>query len=172
MSVKCNVFQCEFNKENKCVKDNIEIDFFSDEYEYAYCCDYKEKEELIQNKYHIEKINNNDEYLVIIKTADTGFDYIKNIIKDINKKDVIIIFDHLLHNGNTEDRFIMTRYINDVDEDFNLIYTCVKSEHLNIPKKHKIRKISDTYFKDNPHLIESSILTSIQKKMILKGRII
>jgi hypothetical protein len=86
MQVKCNVTQCKYNKSNTCQKDNIEINFSCDEYEYAYCTNYVESKESVNNKYHIEKLDKNDfntDFLVIMNTSDTGFDYIKYILDNI-----------------------------------------------------------------------------------------
>ena len=49
------------------------------------------------------------------------------------------------------------------------IPTQLEAKFLNIPKKNIIREISCNYFKTKPELIENSILSSVQKKMILKG---
>lgn len=180
MKVKCNVTQCEYNKSKTCQKDNIEINFSCDEYDYAYCTNYVESKKAISNKYYIEKLNENDfnaDFFIIINTSDTGFDYIEYILDDIKsitkEKDITIIFDHLLHNGDSSNRFIIAKY-KIYDNLYNpmVIPTQLESKLLNIPKKNIIREISCNYFKTKPNLIEYSILNSVQKKMILKGIVI
>lgn len=170
MKVKCNIEKCEYNKNKICNKNYIEIkDNTDSENNFSYCASYKENIKYIKEKYHIERLPENQydaDYLVIINNCNTGQDYIKHIIDDIpkNKEVVTLIFDHLFHNGNNNQRYILTNW--------NFKKSCSLADGINVPKKDIIQEISAKYFKKKPELIENSILTSVQKKMILKGIVI
>ena len=80
----------------------------------------------------------------------------------LNLKNNKVLFDMILCRGNTSDRFIEFKI------DSNML---VKSSMsiLKIGKKNNIRKLSTNILNSNKEMLENSILTSIQKKMILKG---
>lgn len=114
--------------------------------------------------YNIIKLDNDMECvnLVIMCSANSPFDYIEEIKDDLikyNAKGEIII-DQILHVGNTNKRFISMKYENG---DFE-----INHNFANISKGSSLRKISCNYLKENK-LVEYSILTSIQKRMINKG---
>ncbi|MDB1949203.1 type II toxin-antitoxin system RnlB family antitoxin [Clostridium tertium] len=117
-------------------------------------------------KYSIIRLNNDSEYtnLVIICNANSPFDYMTMIKEDLMKFDTNgkILIDQILHVGNTNKRFISMVY------DKNNLEIDKELEFVNISKGSLIRKISCNYLKDNG-LVEFSILTSIQKRMINKG---
>lgn len=73
-----------------------------------------------------------------------------------------ILFDMILCRGNTLDRFIVGKF------DGNVIIKSSISV-LKVDKKSTIRKMSTKLLLNNREMVENSILTSIQKKMILKG---
>lgn len=117
-------------------------------------------------KYSIVRLNNDLEYtnLVIMCNANSPFDYIAMIKEDLMKNNIKgkIIIDQILHVGNTNKRFISMVYDKDnLEKDKEL-------EFVNISKGSLIRKISCDYLRENG-LIEFSILTSIQKRMLNKG---
>lgn len=117
-------------------------------------------------KYSIVRLNNDLEYtnLVIMCNANSPFDYIAMIKEDLMKNNINgkIIIDQILHVGNTNKRFISMVYDKDnLEKDKEL-------EFVNISKGSLIRKISCDYLRENG-LIEFSILTSIQKRMLNKG---
>lgn len=69
-----------------------------------------------------------------------------------------ILADQLLHNGNTEKRFMLCNW--DGEHIKNEQFTC-------IPKQHPIRKISTYMLKQSN--VDLSTLTSIQQRMIRNG---
>ncbi|SUY46516.1 Uncharacterised protein [Clostridium putrefaciens] len=110
---------------------------------------------------------NNEEYSVIIysEARRHPLDNIKQIEEDLREmklKSEKILFDMILCRGNTTDRFIQCRF------NGNSLVTS-SMEVLNLNKKHNIRKLSTNYLVTDREKVENSILTSIQKKMILKG---
>lgn len=169
MNIKCNVTQCKFNKNNKCINDEIEINFSCDDYEYAYCSKYDESDEYIESHYKMQKLNISPyDYIIFGKSFYSSTDYIKHITDSVKERDrdtMVFLFDNLLNQGNNEERYIkiIWNYKEDEIKEMNWV---------NISKKDEIRKISLEYYKDQKELIENSILNSVQKKMILKGIVI
>ena len=115
-------------------------------------------------EYNILKLDSNEEYvnLIIMCNANSPFDYMEMIKDDLIKSNIEgkIIIDQILHVGNTNKRFIGIDYKNgnlEINHDF-----------VNISKGSLLRKVSCDYLKENK-LIDYSILTSIQKRMIIKG---
>ncbi|MCR1964873.1 type II toxin-antitoxin system RnlB family antitoxin [Clostridium perfringens] len=116
--------------------------------------------------YEIVSINNN-EYDVIVYSESriAPFENIKNIEEDLKKmnlKNKKILFDMILCRGNNLERFIKC------DFDGNLLLKNTM-EVVRIGKKDIIRKLSIEYLSKEKEKVENSILTSIQKKMIIKG---
>ncbi|MBO3395849.1 type II toxin-antitoxin system RnlB family antitoxin [Clostridium perfringens] len=116
--------------------------------------------------YEIVSIDNN-EYDVIIYSESriSPFKSIKNIEEDLRKmnlKNKKILFDMILCRGNNLDRFIKC------DFDGNSILRDTM-EVVRLSKKDVLRKISVEYLSKEKDKIENSILTSIQKRMIIKG---
>ncbi|WP_099329409.1 type II toxin-antitoxin system RnlB family antitoxin [Clostridium paraputrificum] len=117
-------------------------------------------------EYSIIRLNDDSEYtnLIIMCNANSPLDYITMIKEDLMKFDINgkVLIDQILHVGNTNKRFISMAYSkNDLEKNEEM-------EFANISKSSLIRKISCDYLKDNG-LVEFSILTSIQKRMINKG---
>ncbi|WP_195953143.1 type II toxin-antitoxin system RnlB family antitoxin [Clostridium saudiense] len=118
------------------------------------------------NDYKIISIDN-DEYDVIIFSEEqrhplSNLEEIEKELMKLNLKNNKVLFDMILCRGNTSDRFIEFKI------DSNML---VKSSMsiLKIGKKNNIRKLSTNILNSNKEMLENSILTSIQKKMILKG---
>lgn len=116
--------------------------------------------------YEVVSINNN-EYDVIIysKSQISPFENIKEIEDELRKMDTSInrvIFDMILCRGNNSDRFIKC------DFDGNSLLRSTM-EVVALSKKDTLRKLSINYLVKEKEKVENSILTSIQKKMILKG---
>lgn len=110
---------------------------------------------------------NNSEYDVIIysKSRISPFENIKEIENDLKEMNFSInrvLFDMILCRGNNSDRFIKC----DFDGNSLLKNTM---EVIILNKKDTLRKISVNYLLNEKEEVENSILTSIQKKMILKG---
>lgn len=166
MNVKCNVEECKFNENNKCVNDEIKINFCCDDYEYAYCSNYTESEKYIESYYDIQKLNGlSYDYIVFNRSIDSATHYIKHIadnVKEENKDIIIFLFDNLLRQGNEEGRYIKVIWSYKEDD-------IIEMNLARISKKDEIRKTSMEYFKEQKELIEYSILNSAQKKLILKG---
>ncbi|MFC0903909.1 type II toxin-antitoxin system RnlB family antitoxin [Clostridium sp. MT-14] len=168
--INCEVTQCRYNENNICINKSVSISFNCDSDE-AICTNYEEKEEIIRNKYHIIELPSSyakADYMVLMRCISTCFGYWDYIKKDINKltdkNPIHIILDHTLHNGISNNRFILMNYDKNKTQ-----YTC---KVFNTTNDSPIRKISCDYFRNQPQLIEYSILTFPQKKMILKGIIL
>ncbi|GEM_PF-738295 len=73
-----------------------------------------------------------------------------------------ILIDSLLYEGNSNKRFIEVYF--DGNE-----YIKDSFEFTNIERGNKIRKITSDYLRGNNELLEYSILTLLQKKMINNG---
>lgn len=106
------------------------------------------------------------EYDVIIYSESriAPFENIKDIEDDLKKmtlKKKRVLFDMILCRGNNADRFIKC------DFDEKLLKNTM--EVVSLSKKDVLRKISVGYLSKEKDKIENSILTSIQKKMIIKG---
>ena len=115
------------------------------------------------DKYNIIDLENSDyDILVIMYTANSPMDILSLIYDDLKsrKSTCKILIDEILHVGNTEKRFISLDF--NKDEQFSNI------KFVNVNKGDVIRKISCKYLNDN-NLIEYSILSSIQKRMMSKG---
>lgn len=118
------------------------------------------------NDYKIVSIDS-DEYDVIIFSEEqrhplSNLEEIELELMKLNLKNNKVLFDMILCRGNTSDRFIEFKI------DGNMLIKSSMSI-LEIGKKHNIRKLSANILNDNKEMLENSILTSIQKKMILKG---
>ncbi len=102
-------------------------------------------------------------YLIILCDSHSPYDYIKDIAHDVLKKGSgNILIDQLLHVGNTNKRFISFT-LHDGELHDGVIAA--------IPKGSPYRKTTCEFLKDNS-VMDSSILTSIQKRMINKGIVI
>ena len=119
--------------------------------------------------YKIVSINYS-EYKVMIfsEEIEHPLSNIKEIEKDLenmNLKNYKVIFDMILCRGNTKDRFIECIFDGHYLQENSM-------EVLTVNKKHDIRKISTKFLSNNRELVENSILTSVQQRMILKGIVI
>lgn len=99
--------------------------------------------------------------LVIICDANSPYEYMNLIYNELKEMKVNgkILIDQILHVGNTEKRFISFNYTGSDTEKLSYEY---------VSKDSICRKISCKFLKDE-NLIDSSILSSIQKRMIKKG---
>ena len=102
-------------------------------------------------------------YLVIICNSNSPYDYISDIAKNLDAENTgIILVDQILHVGNTEKRFMEFQYNGSEIKN---------GDFVNIKKDSKIRKLTCDFL-NNTGLIDGSILTSIQSRMIKKGIVI
>ena len=118
------------------------------------------------NKYSIIKINNKDYKAIIFSnTYESQLFYLEDITKELKNQKINnckILFDNILTVGNTSERY--TEAIFDGEEFINSSFKYVK-----IDKKSDIRKVSTDYMRSNISILDNSILTSLQIKMIKKG---
>lgn len=108
----------------------------------------------------------NSEYnsLVIMCNANSPIDYLSSIYTELieQKAEGKILIDEILHVGNTEKRFISFEFnIDQKQENIELKFVKVKKDNI-------LRKISCEYLRKND-LLEYSILSSIQKRIMGKG---
>lgn len=102
-------------------------------------------------------------YLIIICTPHSPYDYIGDISKNLDfTKQGTILVDQILHVGNTEKRF-MTFQFNGSEMN--------NGDFVSVKKDSKIRKLTCDFL-NNTGLVNSSVLTSIQSRMIKKGIVI
>lgn len=108
--------------------------------------------------YDVIELNSSEEFcfLVIICKSESFYTYLPQIENELKGKEGKIIVDQILHVGNTEKRFLS------IDLERN------KQNVIPIPKSSSVRKISCEYLRQS-ELLDYSILSSIQKRMIKKG---
>lgn len=102
--------------------------------------------------------------LVIMCSANSPKAYLSLIYSELKEKNVHgkIIIDEILHVGNTNKRFMYFEF------NENSLLDDVKIKFVDIKKGNTLRKISCEYLRVNG-LVEYSILSSIQKRMINIG---
>lgn len=108
--------------------------------------------------YDVIELNSSEEFcfLVIICRSESLYAYLPQIKNDLRGKEGKIIVDQILHVGNTEKRFLSI----DIEQN--------KQTVVPVPKSSNVRKISCEYLRKS-ELVDYSILSSIQKRMIKKG---
>lgn len=102
--------------------------------------------------------------MIYSEARRSPFGNIREIEVDLRKMDLShnkILFDMILCRGNTSERFIKC----DFDGNLLLINTM---KIVFISKKDELRNISVNYLSAEKEKVNNSILTSVQKKMILK----
>lgn len=121
------------------------------------------------NERSIIKINNKDYKAIIFSnTYESQLFYLEDITKELKNQKINnckILFDKILIVGNTSERY--TEAIFDGEKFIDSSFKYVK-----IDKKSNIRKISTDYMRSNISILNNSILTSLQIKMIKKGIVI
>lgn len=113
-------------------------------------------------KYKIVPLKDEQRYacLVIICTSHSPYDYIGDISKKLDAtKPGTILIDQILHVGNTKKRFMSFQFNGN---------ELKNGDFVNINKDSEIRKLTCNFLNDTG-LVDSSILTSIQSRMIKKG---
>lgn len=168
MIVKCEDKSCKNNKNNECSLEFITI---FNSCEGCMCSNYIESKESKQFHYEINWINHEIyDYIVFSQDYMGCGEYLNEIAEDIVSMDEVkthgkvvnVLIDNILHNGNESNRyFTFSITNNEIKKDsFNVVY---------VPKLDELRRISAEYYKDKEQLINSSVLVSVQKKMLLKG---
>lgn len=75
-----------------------------------------------------------------------------------------ILFDSLLSIGNNEERFVEAYF----EEDF--LYDSFK--YVKILKTDNLRKDSALFFRNHSSILENSVLTKIQRELLIKGAVL
>ncbi len=112
----------------------------------------------------MKEILDNDGFdmLLLLANSDAPLTLLNEIENTgLKLKSIRILIDQILHCGNTDERFIALELI-----DGKLVESSIC--FVNIDKCSKIREISSRLLCDN-NLVESSILSTIQKRMLGKG---
>jgi hypothetical protein len=119
--------------------------------------------------YHLKESQvKNYDFIVYTIKGENVLNHLSEIEKEIETKaqmraQFLVLFDTLLYSNNTEERFLCAQYKKNKFDmgSFKFVY---------ISKKDKIRKQSLDFFKSNIRYVEkSTLLNSVQKKIILKG---
>ncbi len=116
------------------------------------------------NKYEIIKTPQMDySALVILYTSDSLFFFVNELIEDLEAKNISgnVLIDQIMHSGNNDERFILLR-LNEKKENYKYIPISKKSEYRILSCSHLRKK----------DIINNSILSSTQSKMIKKGLVI
>lgn len=118
--------------------------------------------------YIIKRIDfENIKYLVVGTSVESPLFYMSEIEKDINDiKEVNVLFDQLLQTGNSDNRFLLIKLKNGLFE-LNSAKS-VSSEDM----KNNIKIEISEFLRNNPKVLNYSILSSEQKKFIEEGGII
>ena len=114
--------------------------------------------------FDVHKVDNHSEVIVVMKTCEPPLSYLNEIGKHLSLSSFSgpIIIDQLLHSGNTDERFIGCYFdgTNFKKESF---------EYKGIPANDQIRKYICEILKNDPEVIEFTILDQSQKRQICNG---
>ena len=91
--------------------------------------------------------------------------FLKEIEKELSiqiNEEKEIIFDLLLSTGNNSNRYRKAVYD-------GMEFKRKSYENISVPKKSELRKFSTQYYKEHADYVNSSILSSVQKKLISNG---
>jgi len=119
---------------------------------------------IVNNDFEVITLENDIEYgyLIILNKSNSPYNYICSIAQSlnfrVNKSKVLV--DQILHVGNTDKRYMEYSLNGDM---------LTEGKFVKIAKNSIYRKISCEYFKGKSEIMEGSILTSIQQRMINKG---
>lgn len=108
-------------------------------------------------------------FIVFSESYETPLMYLDKIsqeLKEYNKADIKVIFDMLLNMGNTPQRFAEATFDGGsfIESTFN---------YFEVSKKDKLRSIGTEFLRSNIDILnDSSVLNSVQKRMIKKGMVI
>ena len=103
-------------------------------------------------------------YLVVLCKSESPYEFLDGIAHSLNSQigDCKILIDEILHVGNTEKRYM----------EFSLIDgKLVDGKFVRIPKSSDFRALSCAFLKNND-VMEGSIISSVQYRMINKGIVI
>ena len=109
--------------------------------------------------------NNETQYIVFSTSYISPTHTLKEIEEELStqiNEEKEIIFDLLLSNGNNSNRYGKAIYD-------GRKFKFRSFEVINIPKKSKLRKFSAQYYQEHIEFVNNSILSSVQKKLIING---
>lgn len=113
----------------------------------------------------IPVVNSSDYAYVVVLCSDKSLhNYLEEVARELrfNMQRGKILIDEIMHVGNTDKRFVEFEYING---------ELLHGQFVHIGKDSIYRKVTCDFLKDNP-IMEGSIITSIQYRMINSGIII
>ena len=118
--------------------------------------------------YILKKLNEQDvKYLVFGTSVESPLFFISEIAKKIKEsEEVEVLFDQLLQTGNAENRFLMLKLNNGIFELSSA--TCINPKTISNNIKFEITE----FLRQNPQILNYSILLNEQKKIIEQGGII
>lgn len=105
------------------------------------------------------------DFVVFSKSIESPLHNIPAICSAIKEQypyECKIMFDMLLSIGNTSDRFVEAKF----DGECIIVETITSKK---IAKKSDLRQIGLNYLLNNDAILERSILTSVQKKLLKRG---
>lgn len=113
--------------------------------------------------YELQKLNSSIySYLILSKNYINPLEEIKDIELSLKGNNQIkIMFDLLLSNGNTSNRFIEATYDGENLKDFKLCEDVDNS----------IRSLSKRFYISNINLLENSVLNKSQQTLIKQGKL-
>lgn len=103
-------------------------------------------------------------YLVVLCNAESPYEFLDDIARSLNllSGNCKILIDEILHVGNTEKRYMEFVLVNGKLTD---------GKFVQIPKASNYRTLSCTFLKNN-EIVNGSIISSVQYRMINKGIVI
>lgn len=121
------------------------------------------------NDYCVLKLENNDYAAMIIsKSHETPFIYLEEIVTELKNQNIgnaKVIFDMLLCRGNSSERY--TEAIFDGE-----VFLKSSFQFIKVNKKDILRHLAHDFYNSHIDILDNSILTSLQIKMIKKGIVI
>ena len=118
------------------------------------------------DKYKIIKLDNDTaySYLVVLCSSESPYLYLEEIADELKSKQQTekILLDQILHVGNNDKRFLEFQFSNK---------RLIDAKFVNI-KKGSIYRVKSCDYLRNYDVLENTILTSIQYRMISKGIVI
>lgn len=166
--MKCNVFSCEYNN-GEC--NRLDEVILSESSEGLYCNLYDEKQIIKASRFKlIETKFKNEDKLVVMSLSYKGLSGLtKEILKEVyhlyDLKYKSLIFDCTCFLGTKDEyRYHLLEIVGD-----NLVKPSVIADDVLLKE---LKSLTCKEFIENPQILENSILTSTQKKMIQKGIVI
>ena len=122
----------------------------------------------MDKNYQINLLENQKYQIIIFMKSLSGLTFLQerlNIEKDLadmNIKEADVIVDNLPHQANTPQRFVEA-----VFKEGAFVKSSI--QYVNIKKGDTIREIASKYYQENGHLLNDSLATTVQKRIIRKG---